>query len=248
MTSITNVNRRNFLKTSAAGAAGLLLGFALPEKNQLYGQFPPPPKYLPNAYIHIGKDETVTFILPKAEMGQGPVTSLSQILADELDADWTKVRAEFAPVNPALYGFQGVVGSMTVRTLWTPMRQVGATARAMLIEAAAQKWNVSPNGLRTENGFVVNPANGSRLSYGSLAEAAGKLPVPEGVKPKDPSQFKYIGKSMKRLDSRDKSTGRTKFGLDVRQPDMVYAVLARCPVFGGKVASFDATKAKAVPG
>jgi isoquinoline 1-oxidoreductase beta subunit len=248
MTTITKVNRRDFFKTGAVGAAGVMLGFALPEKNPLYGQFPPPPKYLPKAYIHIAKDDTVTFILPKAEMGQGPLTSLSQILADELDANWSNVRAEFAPVNPALYGFQGVVGSMSIRTLWTPFRQVGATARAMLIQTAAQKWNVSASTLRTENGYVVNPATNAKLSYGSLSEAADKLPVPEGIQPKDPKQFKLIGKPMKRLDSRGKSTGRTQFGIDVRQPDMVYAVLERCPVFGGKVASFDATKAKAVPG
>ena len=248
MTSISKVNRRNFIKTSAASAAGLALAFALPEKNQLFAQFPPPPKYIPKAYIHIGKDESVTFILPKAEMGQGPLTSLSQILAEELDADWSKVRAEVAPVNPVLYGFQGVVGSMSIRTLWTPMRQVGATARAMLMETAAKQWKVNASTLRTDSGFVINPANNAKLSYGSLAEAADQMPVPEGIKPKDPKQFKIIGKSLHRLDSKAKSTGRAGFGIDAKQPDMQYAVLARCPVFGGKVASFDATKAKAVPG
>jgi isoquinoline 1-oxidoreductase beta subunit len=248
MTSIAKVNRRGFLKTSAVGAAGLALGFALPEKNKLDAQFPPPPKYLPKAYIHIGKDESVTFILPKAEMGQGPLTSLSQLLADELDADWSKVRAEVAPVDPALYGFQGVVGSMSIRTLWTPMRQVGATARAMLVEAAAQKWGVNASALRTDSGFVINPANNAKLSYGSLTEAADKLAIPANVKPKDPKDFKLIGKSIHRLDSKAKSTGRAGFGIDAKQPDMVYAVLVRCPVFGGKVASFDAAKTKAVPG
>jgi isoquinoline 1-oxidoreductase beta subunit len=248
MTSISKVNRRDFFKSSAIGAAGLALGFALPEKNPLQAQFPPPPKFLPKAYIHIGKDESITFILPKAEMGQGPLTSLSQILADELDADWSKVRAEVAPVNPALYGFQGVVGSMSIRTLWTPLRQVGATARFMLIETAAKKWNVNASTLRTDSGFVINPASNAKLSYGSLAEAADQMPVPEGIKPKDPKQFKIIGKSVHRLDSKAKSMGRAGFGIDVKQADMVYAVLARCPVFGGKVASFDAAKAKAVPG
>ena len=248
MTSITKVNRRDFFKTTGAGAAGLMLGFALPEKNQLQAQFPPPPVFKPSAFIHIGKDESVTFILPKAEMGQGPLTSLSQILAEELDADWTKVRAEFAPVDPALYGFQGVVGSQSIRTLWKPLRQVGATGRAMLVEAAAQKWGVPASQLRTENGFVINPSNNAKLSYGTLAEAADKLPMPANVQPKDPKQFKIIGKPVKRLDSRAKSTGKQNFGIDVKQPDMVYAVLTRCPVFGGKVASFDASKAKAVPG
>ena len=248
MTSITKVNRRDFFKTTTAGAAGLMLAFAVPEKNQLDAQNPPPPVFKPTAFIHIGKDESVTFILPKAEMGQGPITSLSQILAEELDADWTKVRAEFAPVNPALYGFQGVVGSMSIRTLWKPLRQVGATGRAMLMEAAAQKWGVAASQLRTDNGFVINPSNNSKLSYGTLAEAADQLPMPANVQPKDPKQFKIIGKPVKRLDSRAKSTGKQNFGIDVKQPGMVYAVLTRCPVFGGKVASFDATKTKAVPG
>jgi isoquinoline 1-oxidoreductase beta subunit len=248
MTTI-RVHRRDFLRVGMTGAAGLVLGFTLPERNKLGAQFPPPPVPRPNAYIRIAPDETVTFTLPKVEMGQGPVTSLSMILADELDADWSKVRTEFAPVNPALYGaVQNVVGSQSIRTLWTPLRKVGATGRAMLIEAAAQKWGVAPATLRTENGFVVNPASNARLSYGSLADAADKLPMPPNVQVKDPKQFKLIGTPVKRLDTRAKSTGRANFGIDVKVPGMVYAVLARCPVFGGKVASFDASKAKAVPG
>ncbi len=144
----------------------------------------------PNAYIHIGTDESVTFIIPKAEMGQGPVTSLSQILAEELDCDWGKIKTEYAPVDPASYGpLQGVVGSMSIRTLWTPLRTVGATARAMLIQTAAQQWSVDAAQCHTENGFVVNAA-GARLSYGSLAETASKLPIPAGVKPKDPKTFR----------------------------------------------------------
>jgi isoquinoline 1-oxidoreductase beta subunit len=248
MTSISKVNRRDFFKTSTAGAAGLMLAFTLPEKSQLKAQFPAPPVFKPSAFIHIGKDDMVTFIIPKAEMGQGPITSLSQILADELDADWTKVRAELAPVDPALYGFQGVVGSMSIRTLWKPLREVGATGRAMLVEAAAQKWSVPPSQLRTENGFVIDTSNNAKLSYGTLAEAAGQLPMPANVQPKDPKQFRLIGKPVKRLDALKKSTGKQNFGIDVKQPGMVYAVLTRCPVFGGKVASFDAAKTKAVPG
>jgi isoquinoline 1-oxidoreductase subunit beta len=248
MTTV-KIHRRDFLRVSATSAAGLVLGFTLPERDKLEAQFPPPPVARPNAYIRIAPDETVTFTLPKVEMGQGPVTSLSQILADELDADWTKVRTEFAPVNPALYGaVQNVVGSMSIRTLWTPLRKVGANGRAMLVEAAAQKWGVPAAGLRTESGFVINPANNARLSYGSLAEAADKLPVPANVQPKDPKDFKLIGTPVKRLDTRAKSTGRANFGIDVKVPGMVYAVLARCPVFGGRVASVDASKAKAVPG
>ncbi len=248
MTSITKVNRRDFFKTTATGAAGLMLAFTLPEENQLSAQFPPPPTFRPSAFIHIGKDETVTFIIPKAEMGQGSITSLSQILAEELDAGWSKVRTQFAPVDPALYGFQGVVGSMSIRTLWTPLRQVGAKARAMLVEAAAEKWGVPVEQLHTGNGFVINPSGHARLSYGTLAEAADKLPIPATAPLKDPKNFTVIGRSVNRLDSRAKSTGKQNFGIDVKRPDMVYAVLTRCPVFGGKVASFDASKTKAVAG
>jgi len=203
----------------------------------------------PGAYIHIGVDDTVTFMITKAEMGQGTVTSLSQILAEELDCDWKKVRTEFAPVDPAAYGaLQGVVGSQSVRTLWTPLRTVGATARAMLMEAAAQKWGVPATQIRTENGFVINMANSARLNYGSVAEAAASLPVPGGIRPRDPKQFKLIGTSVKRLDTLDKITGRAQFGIDTRLPGMLYAVVERCPVFGGKVASFDASRTKTVPG
>jgi isoquinoline 1-oxidoreductase beta subunit len=248
MTPITHVSRRGFLRTSAAGAAGLFLGFALPESSQLAAQFGAVP-IKPNAYIHIGTDDSVTFIITKAEMGQGSVTSVSQILAEELDCDWAKVKTEFAAVDPASYGaVQGVVGSMTIRTLWTPLRTVGATARAMLLQAAAQQWGVAAAQCRTEKGVVLHPAGNARLSYGSLADAASRLPVPAGVQLKDPKTFRLIGTSPKRLDTRDKVTGRTKFGIDTRLDGMVYAALARCPVFGGKVVSFDATKAKAVPG
>jgi isoquinoline 1-oxidoreductase beta subunit len=244
-----SLNRRGFLKASAAGAAGLMLSFALPESNLLEAQFPGIPKARPDAYIHIATDGTVTFILPKSEMGQGPLTSLSQLLADEMDADWSKTRQEFAPVDAAKYGaIQGVVGSMSIRTLWEPLRRTGATARAMLLEAAAQKWGVKADTLRTGNGFVINPANNARLNYGAIAEAANALPVPMTVAMKDPKDFKLIGKPVKRVDTFGKVTGQTKFGMDTRIDGMVYAVLARCPVPGGKVISFDDSKTKAVPG
>ncbi len=238
-------NRRDFLRVGS----GLLVGLFIPESSRLAAQGRGGNGAVnPNAYIHIGADDSVTFLITKAEMGQGTVTSLSQLLAEELDCDWTKVKTEFAPVNPALYGNQGVYGSASIRTTWAPLRQAGAAARAMLLDAAAQKWGVEKAGLRTENGFVVNPASNARLSYGSLAEGAAKFPIPTGVPLKDPKQFRIIGKSVKRLDTRDKVNGKAQFGLDARLPGMVYAVVARCPVFGGTVAGFDATKAKAVPG
>ncbi len=240
MSGITIVNRRDFL----ASAAGLVLGFALPTKAPAQGRGQVPAK--PSAYIHIAPDDSVTFIITKAEMGQGTVTSLSMLLAEELDCDWKKVRTEFAPVDPASYGMQGVFGSASIRTSWIPLRRAGATARTMLVQAAAQQWGVDASQLRTENGFVVGPSG--RLSYGALTEAASKLPMPANAATKDPSQYKLIGKPVKRLDTRDKVNGKAQFGIDARVPAMQYAALARCPVFGGKVASFDATKAKALPG
>jgi isoquinoline 1-oxidoreductase beta subunit len=243
MNGVTNLSRRGFM----AGAAGLVLGFALPERSKLAAQFGPPPAGKPWAYVRIAPDGQITFMITKGEMGQGPMTALSQLLAEDLDCDWSRVRAEFPPVNPALYGRQTVVGSISVRTMWGPMRTAGATARAMLIDAAARRWSLDKSQCRTEPGWVVNAA-GARLDYGALADAAAKLPVPENVPIKDPKQFRLIGKPVKRLDTPDKITGRALFGLDARVPGMSYAVVARCPVFGGKVASFNAAKAKAVPG
>ena len=181
-------------------------------------------------------------------MGQGPTTACSQMLAEELECDWAKVRMEIAPVDPDLYGLQSTVGSLAVRTTWDPLRRVGAEAREMLVQAAAQRWNVSPSACRAENGFVIKTSTGERLSYGALAEAASKLPVPTEVALKDPSEYTIIGQPLKRLDTPDKVTERAQYGLDARPPGLKHAVVERCPVFGGTVVSFDATQAKAVPG
>ena len=253
MSATVNLSRRSFLSTTG----GLVLGFVLPEKTRLAAQavgvpppnlFAPPPGGKPNAYIHIGTNESVTFLIPKGEMGQGPTTACSQLLAEELECDWAKVRMEIAPVDPASYGHQTTVGSQAIRTTWEPLRRAGAEAREMLIEAAAQKWNVDRTRCRAENGFVINQETNARLSYGSLAEAAARLLVPANVALKDPKDFRIIGKPMKRLDTPEKVTGRAKFGIDARPEGLLYAVVERCPVFGGKVGSFDAAKAKAVPG
>lgn len=242
-----SMNRRDLLRSGA----GMMVGFFLPDSRELFaqqGRGRAQGPINPNAYIRIAADDSVTLIITKGEMGQGTMTSLSQLLADELDCDWKNVKTEFAPVNPALYGNQGVFGSQSIRTTWFPLRQAGANARAMLLDAAAQQWKVDKAALRTDAGFVVNPATGAKLSYGSLSDAASKVAVPAAAPLKDPKDFRYIGKSMKRLDTKSKVNGTAKFGLDTRLPGMLYAVIARCPVFGGKVASFDASKAKAVPG
>ena len=238
------LNRRDVLR----GLGGLLVGFVLPGGRKTEAQrhgAPLPVK--PNAYIHIDSDNVVTFVISKVEMGQGTVTSLSQILADELDCDWNCVRTEFAPVDPSCYGpMQGVFGSTSIRTQWMPLRKAGAATRQMLMEAAAQKWNIDVTQVRTEQGFLL--ANGQRISYGSVAEAAAKLPVPADIQLKDAKDFKLIGTPAKRLDTRDKISGATRFGIDAEVPGMLYATLARCPVFGGKATSYEADKAKAVTG
>jgi isoquinoline 1-oxidoreductase beta subunit len=242
---MSGVNRRSFLQVSASATAGLLVGFYLPERSKLAAQQPVDLAKL-NAWIHIAPDDTVTFRIHKVEMGQGTVTSLSQLLAEELECDWGKFRTEFPPVE-RVFGFQGVVGSQSIRTSWDPLRKAGATAREMLVLAGAQSWGVDKSICRAESGFVVNTSSGLKLSYGKLAGAAAKLPVPTNIALKDPKDFKLVGKSIKRLDTANKVTGRTQFGIDTRRPGMVYAAIARCPVFGGKVVSFDDTKAKAFP-
>src|SRR6516162_11308072 len=245
--TIQKLNRRSFLKTSAAAAGGLVLGFYLLESQEVHAQNAPGKL---NAYVQIGTDDTVTLYIHKAEMGQGTVTSLSMLLAEELECDWKKIRTEFPGVDPVAFGpMQGVFGSMSVRTSWEPLRKAGATACEMLVQAAAQKWNVAKAQCRAENNTIVNLKTNERLSFGSLAEAASKLPVPQqNVALKDPTQFKLVGKSQKRMDTPAKVSGKTMFGIDVKVPGMLYASLQRCPVFGGKPKSFDATKAKAVPG
>jgi isoquinoline 1-oxidoreductase subunit beta len=249
-----NVDRRSFLKTTAGAATGLLIGFYLPGRSESLAAAPAGaanPVVL-NAWIHVGTDDLVTILIDKSEMGQSILTGLAMIAADELDCDWKKVRTEFAPadkvyINPR-FGIQGTGGSSGTPTSWGPLRKASATARAMLTTAAAQKWGVDPSQCRAESGAIVHDPTKRRLSYGSLAEAAAKLPVPQDVALKEPSQYRLIGKPTPRLDTPLKVNGTAQYGIDVRLPGMLHAVVARCPVFGGKVTSFDATKAKEVQG
>jgi isoquinoline 1-oxidoreductase subunit beta len=249
---VTKPDRRGFLKTSLAGATGLLVGLHLPEN--AHAELPPVPAggFAPNAWIRIAPDDTVTFIIDRSEMGQGVITSLSMLLAEELECDWMRVRWEFAPADKAyfspIFGMQGTGGSMSLRGAWTPTLKAGAVARDMLVTAAAQRWGVDKAACRAEKGVVLNTKTNARATYGSLAGAAAKLPVPADVPLKDPKTFKLVGKPTPRLDTAIKTTGQAQFGIDVRLPGMLHAVVARCPVFGGKLASFDATKAKAAPG
>ena len=239
MKTVVKATRRGFLKTSAAAAGGLLLGV------RLRGESATPAGKL-NAWVHIAPDDSVTLFIHKAEMGQGTVTSLSMLLAEELECDWNRIRTEFPGIDRAYGAYQGVVGSASIRTSYEPLRRAGAAARQMLVQAAAQQWGVDASQCRAANSTVI--CGSRRLSYGALADAASKVAVPANLTLKAPEEFTIIGKPRKRLDTPDKTNGRAIFGIDVRRPDMAHAVVARCPVFGGKAASFDASKAKAMPG
>src|SRR3984893_12473732 len=246
-----SMDRRSFLKTSAAGAAGLLVGFNFHGDMESLAAAPEAPIVL-NAWIHVGTNDLVTILIDKSEMGQSILTGLAMIAADELDCDWKKVRPEFAPADKVYFnprfGVQGTGGSSGTPTSWNPLRKASATARAMLLEAAAKQWGVNASECAAENSTILHTATKRRLTYGSLADSAAKLPVPLNVPLKAPDQYRLIGKPTKRLDTPDKVNGSAQYGIAVRVPGMVYAVVARCPVFGGKVVSFDATKAKAIPG
>jgi len=249
MSPAGTLDRREFLKKTAAGGTALVIGFYLPSKQN---RLPLLESLRMNAWVRIASDNTVTLIIDKSEMGQGVVTSLAMLLAEELECDWKKVKTEFAPAAPEyfnpLFGLQGTGGSTSVRASWGPLTKAGAAAREMLVAAAAKQWYVDPSACHAENGAVVHTATNKRLSYGALVAEAAMHPVPPSPAPKDPKDYKYIGRPVKRLDTPDKVRGRAEFGIDVRLPKMQHAVVARCPVFGGQVKSFDATKAKAVRG
>jgi isoquinoline 1-oxidoreductase subunit beta len=251
----SELNRRDFLKAGAAVGGGLLIGLYLPELARAAGTTDIEPMiapFAPNAFIRIGTDDIVTVIVNKSEMGQGVYTSLPMLAAEELEADWSKVRFESAPVDIAYahpaFGIQMTGGSTSTASEWERFRKAGATARVMLIAAAAQNWNVDPASLKAENSIVIHAASGRRTSFGSLADSAAKLQPPKDVPLKDPKDFKLIGKPTRRLDTPAKTNGSAQFGLDVYIPGMFTAVVARAPVFGGKVVDFNSDKARAIPG
>ena len=229
--------------------AGLLIAFHVPRKGRA-AQMDKKPSVNPNAFVRVGPDESVTVLLAHSEMGQGIWTSLAMLIAEELDCDWSKIRVEHAPAAPAYahtaYGLQMTGGSTTTWSEFDRYRTVGAMAREMLVRAAAAHWKVRPRSLHTENSFVVYRTE--RLSYGQLAEAAQRLSPPVSVVLKPKRDWKLIGKPMRRLDTPEKITGKAQFGIDVQVPGMRTALVARSPVFGGKVRSFDASRARAVPG
>jgi isoquinoline 1-oxidoreductase beta subunit len=251
MEQINSPGRRQFLKTTALAGGGLLIGFHIPAFGKFSG-IPAATNFIPNAFIRIGTDDIVTVIVNHSEMGQGSYTAMPMMLADELDADWSKVRFESAPVDPAYnhpgFGMMATGGSTSTWVEWDRFRKAGATARYMLVEAAAQTWNVEVSTCKTENGFVIHTTTGKKLSYGQLVDKAATIKAPADVKLKDPKDFKLIGKPVKRLDTPAKTNGTAVFGLDIKVPGLLTALIARPPVFGGKVKSFNADKTKAIPG
>ena len=239
---MTALSRRSFIKTSTVAGTGLVIGFYLPSRARADEQS----SFAPNAYLSITPGGKITIVVARSEMGQGVHTSLPMILAEELEADWKQIAIEQAGAS-TLFGDQTTGGSASVRTTWDPMRKAGAQAREMLISAAAQQWNVPRDSCKAENSAVIHAASGRKLTYGDLAMAAGKLPIPENP-PLKTSGFKIVGKPLPRLDTPSKVNGSAVYGMDFRVPGMKYAALARCETIGGKVASFDATAAKQMPG
>jgi isoquinoline 1-oxidoreductase subunit beta len=248
------VSRRALLTGGLAG--GFLLAFHLPVRAVNEPVQPPDitaGKFAPNAFIRIDPTGQTTLVMPQVEMGQGVYTSIPMILAEELDADFKQVTLEHAPPNDKLYGnpvfgLQVTGNSNSIRAFWKPLRTAGASARAMLVQAAAQQWQVEPASCTTSNGEVTHAASGRKLSYGELALAASSQTPPKDVALKDPKDFVLIGKPLKRLDTPDKVNGKAVYGIDAMLPGMKFATLAACPVFGGKVAKVDDSAAKKVPG
>jgi isoquinoline 1-oxidoreductase beta subunit len=246
-------SRRVFLARSAAAGGGLVIGVSLPDsvRRALAQETPPAArKVVPNAFIRIAPDDTVTILLKHVEMGQGVSTSLPMAVAEELECDWRRVRFEHAPADMAYahtaFGIQMTGGSTSTWESFDQLRTAGAMARQMLIAAAAERWKVPAAEVRADNGFVVHGSR--RLRFGELADAAAALPAPAAVTLKDPKDWKLLGHATHRLDSAAKITGQAEFGMDVRRPGMLVALVARPPYFGGKARGFQAARAKAVPG
>jgi len=252
-----DIGRRQFLKVSAAIAGGLLVGIHMTgcdkraDVSTKKGK-DQTPTFAANAWIRIGRDDSVTVSLHHSEMGQGVMTALPMLVAEELEVDWSQVRTEFAPAAPVYknptYKVQMTAGSTSVKTSWEDLRQAGAVTRELLIAAAAQTWGVPSSECRAVKGTVVHHSSGRRLRYGELVDRAAQIPMPKDVPLKKPSEFKIIGKRMPRLDTSIKVDGSAVFGIDIQMPGLLVATVVHPPVFGTKAVSFDASRAKALPG
>src|SRR6185369_4457848 len=249
---LPELNRRDLLKgagltLAVLGGGSLLNACASTEKNS--------GPLSPNQFLRVSTDGTVTVISPNTELGQGAYTGLATLVAEELDADWEQVVVEAAPADVKLYGnpafggaLQGTGGSSTMPGMWEPMRKAGATARAMLVAAAADEWGVQPGDITVKAGVVSHAGKNKSAKFGELVAAAASKPAPVNAKLKDPKDFTLIGQPAKRIDAVAKSSGSATFTQDVKLPDMLVTMIAYPPRFGGKVKSFDATAAKAIPG
>ncbi|HEY6645398.1 xanthine dehydrogenase family protein molybdopterin-binding subunit [Povalibacter sp.] len=253
MTEATS--RRTFLQVTLASGAALLVGFHVP----LAGAAPSKgggagaARFAPNGFIRIDREGAVTLIMPQVEMGQGVYTSIAMILAEELDAAWDRVRLEAAPPDQALYanpifGIQVTGNSNSIRAFWTPLREAAASARAMLVQAAAQRWQVSPATCVTQQSEVRHPPSGRTLAYGALIAEATRMAPPKDPQLKSPQDFRLIGKPIKRLDTPEKVNGKAQFSIDVVPPGVKFATLAACPVFGGRLVKVGDQAARQVPG
>ncbi|HML28882.1 MAG TPA: molybdopterin-dependent oxidoreductase, partial [Hyphomicrobium sp.] len=238
------LSRRALLKAGAAGF--LLVSFKVPVSHAASDTF------APNAFIRVGDDDVVTLVMPQVEMGQGIYTTVGMILADEMDADFNKVVLQHAPPDKAynnpIFGLQATGGSTSVRAFWDPLRKAGASARAMLVEAAAQQWGVEPSSCRTSNNEVIHDVSGRKVSYGAIAALAATMKPVVDPKLKDAKDYTLIGKPVKRKDTPEKTTGAAKYGIDAMPAGVKFAAIAQCPVFGGKVGRVDDTKAKEIRG
>src|ERR1700716_3561885 len=248
------VSRRVLLTGGLGG--GFFLAFPLPVRAVNEPVQPPDDtsgKFAPNAFIRIDPAGKTTLVMPQVEMGQGIYTGVAMILAEELDADFSSVVLEHAPANEKLYanpafGIQATGGSTSLRAFWKPLREAGASARAMLVQAAAQQWQVDPASCATANGEGTHSESGRKLSYGALASVAGSQTPPKEVALKEPKDFVLIGKPLKRFDTPNKANGKVVYGIDAMLPDMKFATLKACPVFGGKVGKVDDSAATKIPG
>ena len=245
------LSRRRFIQAGAAAGGGLLLGWYLPSRRAAGAEAG---GFAPNAFIRIGGDGRIVLTMPYVEMGQGTYTSVPMLLAEELEVGLDQVTLEHAPPDPKRYGNPLIAGeqitggSTTIRAVWQPLREAGATARTLLVAAAAKRWHVDPSSCRAERGAVIHAATGKRLDYAVLAAEAARLPVPKEVALKRPAAFRLIGTPAKRLDAPAKVNGTAVFGIDARPPGVKIATLAQSPVFGGRVKRVDDSAARAVKG
>tara|TARA_B100000315_G_scaffold164314_1_gene152940 strand:+ start:2423 stop:4573 length:2151 start_codon:yes stop_codon:yes gene_type:complete len=249
MAEKTIINRRDFIKIVSTAGTGLVIGFHLPFKNKLLaGNAVSDIAFNPNAWITVRPDNTVTISVAESEMGQGVWTSLPMIIAEEMELDWSKVQVIQAPVDKDRFGKQGTGGSASIRSSWKKLREAGAVAKEMLLEAAAQKWSIPKGNCDADKGFILNRTSGEKLSYGELCALAAELKVPKNISLKDPGDFRIVGKNIPRTDTPLKVNGTAEYAMDVDLPNMVHAFIIRCPFFGGKLKTINDSKAKRING